>query len=48
MKTKKVPHERNPFLLMGKRRWRLFHWVWPRTRRDGATNNSLSHGAGFA
>jgi hypothetical protein len=48
MKTKKVPHERNPFLLSGKRRWRLFRWVWPRTRRDGATNISLSHGAASA
>ena len=33
MKTKKVPRERNPFLLTGKRRWQLFHWVWPRTGR---------------
>jgi len=33
MKTKKLPRERNPFLLTGKRRWRLFHWVWPRTGR---------------
>ena len=33
MKTKKVPRERNPFLLTGKRRWRLFHWVWPCTGR---------------
>ena len=31
MKTKKIPRECNPFLLTGKRRWRLFHWVWPRT-----------------
>src|SRR5215469_292703 len=33
MKTKKVPRERSPFLLTGKRRWQLFHWVWPRTGR---------------
>ena len=45
MKTKKVPRERNPFLLSGKRRWRLFRWIWGRTRRDGATNNLLSQAA---
>ena len=42
MKNKKVPRERNPFLLSGKRRWRLFHWIRAQTRRNGATNNLLS------
>ena len=28
-----MPRERNPFLLTGKRRWQLFHWVWPHTGR---------------
>jgi hypothetical protein len=45
MKIKKMPHERNPFLLSGKRRWRLFRWIWGRTRREGAANNLLSQGA---
>jgi hypothetical protein len=45
MKTKKVPRERNPFLLTGKRRWRLFRWLWQRIWRDGAINHSLSHGS---
>jgi hypothetical protein len=45
MKTNKVPRERNPFLLSRKRRWRQFHWIWGRTRRDGAANNLLSHNA---
>jgi hypothetical protein len=45
MKTKKVPRERNPFLLTGKRRWRPFRWMWLRIWRDGAINHSLSHGA---
>jgi hypothetical protein len=45
MKTNKVPRERDPFLLSGKRRWRQFHWIWRRTRRDGAANNLLSHNA---
>ena len=31
MKTKELSRERNPFLLTGKRRWRLFRWIWPRT-----------------
>jgi hypothetical protein len=39
MKTNKVPRERNPFLLSGKRRWRLFRWIWG---RHGASNNLLS------
>jgi hypothetical protein len=26
-KTKKVPRERNPFLLTGKRRWLLSRWI---------------------
>ena len=43
MKTKKVPRERDPFLLSGKWRWRQFHWIWGRTRHDGAANNLLSH-----
>ena len=42
MKANKVPHERNPFLLTGKRRWRPFRWIFRRTRRDGAANNLLS------
>ena len=42
MKTKKVPRERNPFLLSGKRRWRLFDWIRGRTRREETTNNLLS------
>ena len=33
MKTKKVPRERNPFLLTGRRRWRLSHWIWLRRAR---------------
>jgi hypothetical protein len=45
MKTNKVPRERNPFLLSGKRRWRLFRWIFRRTRRDGAANNLLSQDA---
>jgi hypothetical protein len=45
MKTDKVPGERNSFLLSEKRRRRLFHWIWGRTRRDGAPNNLLSHDA---
>jgi hypothetical protein len=45
MKTNKVPRDRNPFLLSGKRRWRLFRWIWGRTGRDGAANNLLSHNA---
>jgi hypothetical protein len=40
MKTKKVPRERNPFLLTGKRRWRLFCWILPRTGRHSPTNGS--------
>ena len=31
LKGKKVPRERNPFLLTGKRRWQLSRWVSPRT-----------------
>jgi hypothetical protein len=42
MKANKVPHERNPFLLTGKRRWRPFRWILRRTRRQGAANNLLS------
>jgi hypothetical protein len=42
MKANKVPRERNPFLLTGKRRWRPFRWIIRRTRRDGAPNNLLS------
>jgi hypothetical protein len=45
MKTNKAPREPNPFLLSGKRRWRLFRWIWGRTGRDGAENNLLSHKA---
>jgi hypothetical protein len=45
MKTKKVPRERNPFFLSGKRRWRPFRWIWQRIWRDDAINHSLSHGA---
>jgi hypothetical protein len=45
MKTNKVPRERNPFLLSGKRRWRLFRWIFRRSKRDDATNNVLSQGA---
>jgi hypothetical protein len=41
MKTNKVPRERNPFFLSGKRRLRLFRWIWGRTRRDGAANNLI-------
>src|SRR5258707_1085199 len=36
MKADKVTREHNPFLLSGKRRWRLFCWIFRRTRRDGA------------
>jgi len=32
MKTKELPRERNPFLLTGKRRWRLFRWIWAAQR----------------
>jgi hypothetical protein len=35
MKAKKVPRERNPFLLTGKRRWQLSRWLSPRTGHDG-------------
>jgi hypothetical protein len=42
MKANKVPRERNPFLLTGKRRWRPFRWIFRRTRRDDAPNNLLS------
>jgi hypothetical protein len=42
MKANKVLHERNPFLLTGKRRWRPFRWIFRRTGRDGAANNLLS------
>ena len=42
MKTKELPRERNPFLLTGKRRWRLFRWIWPRSGRDSP--NSDVHG----
>jgi hypothetical protein len=42
MKANKVPRERNPFLLAGKRRWRPFRWIFRRTRRDDAPNNLLS------
>ena len=42
MKANKVPRERNPFLLTGKRRWRPFRWIFRRTRRDGAQKNVLS------
>jgi hypothetical protein len=45
MKTNKAPRELNPFLLSGKRRWRLFRWFWGRTKRDGAANNLLSDNA---
>jgi hypothetical protein len=45
MKNNKVPRERNPFFLSGKRRWRLFRWILRRTRRDGAANNLLSQDA---
>lgn len=48
MKIKKVPHECHPCLLSGKRRWRLFHWISRRTRRDGARNNYLSQIASSA
>jgi hypothetical protein len=47
MKTKKVPHERNPFLLTGKHRWRPFRWIWPRSGRASVINNPSSHGAGI-
>jgi hypothetical protein len=39
MKTKELPRERNPFLLTGKRRWRLFRWIWPRSGRDGPNSD---------
>ena len=42
MKANKVPRERNPFLLTGKRRWRPFRWIFRRARRDDAPNNLLS------
>ena len=42
MKANKVPRERNPFLLTGKRRWRPFRWIFRRTKRDDAPNNLLS------
>jgi hypothetical protein len=45
MKTNKVPRERNPFLLSGKRRWRLVRWNFRRTRHDDEANNLLNQGA---
>jgi hypothetical protein len=45
MKTKKMPRERNPFFLTGKRRWRPFRWIWHRIWNDDAINHSLSRGA---
>jgi hypothetical protein len=45
MKTGKASRERNPFLLTGKRRWRLFRWILPRTGRAVLTNDSSSNGA---
>jgi len=41
MKADKVTREHNPFLLSGKRRWRLFCWIFRRTRRDGGRKNNL-------
>jgi hypothetical protein len=42
MKRKKVLREHNPFLLSGKRRWRLFSWIPGRIRREAATNSLLN------
>jgi len=42
MKTDKVPRERNPFLLSGKRAVAAVPWIWGRTGSHGAANNLLS------
>ena len=41
MKTKNC-RERNPYLLTGKKRWRLFRRNWTRTGRGNPANRSLS------
>jgi hypothetical protein len=40
MNAKKALRQRNPFLLLGKLRWRLFRCIFPRVH--GATNSVLS------
>jgi hypothetical protein len=45
MKTNKVPREPNPLLLSGKRRWRLFRWIWGAPGVMVGANNLLSREA---
>jgi hypothetical protein len=39
MEAKKVPRERSPFLLTGKRRWQLSRWISPRTGQPRERRN---------